>query len=84
MLGEGNGVRVTRVARVEADGTISRLLFDYEIRDASGTHHASEVHELGLFTTAELLNAFRSAGLDADYDPQGPTGRGLYVARIAG
>ncbi len=83
-IGEGKGVRVTRVGRVEVDGRISRLLFDYEIRDASGTHHASEVHELGLFTTAELLEAFRGAGLGADYDPQGPTGRGLYVARIAG
>jgi ubiquinone/menaquinone biosynthesis C-methylase UbiE len=82
-VGEGNGVRVTRVGRVEVHGRISRLLFDYEIVDVSGTRHASEAHELGLFTTAELLEAFRSAGLDADYDAQGPTGRGLYVARIA-
>jgi hypothetical protein len=29
------------------------------------------------------LEAFRHVGLDADYDPKGLTGRGLYVARIA-
>jgi SAM-dependent methyltransferase len=82
-VGQGNGVRVTRVSRVEIDGCLSRLLFDYEITDGSGTRHASEVHELGLFTNAELLDAFTRAGLSAAYDPQGLTGRGLYVARIA-
>ena len=62
---------------------ISRLLFDYEITDGNGTRRAHEVHELGLFTTAELLEAFRCAGLEADPDPQGLTDRGLYVARTA-
>jgi hypothetical protein len=46
-----------------------------------GTRRASEVHELGLFTVAELLEAFRQAGLRAEYDPKGLTDRGLYVAR---
>ena len=44
---------------------------------------AQEVHELGLFTTAELLQTFRDAGLDADYDPKGLTDRGLYIAKAA-
>jgi SAM-dependent methyltransferase len=78
--GEANGVRVTRVGRVEVDGRLSRLRFDYEIADGMGTRHASEVHELGLFTTAELMETFRNAGLDAEYDPRGLTDRGLYVA----
>ena len=47
-----------------------------------GTRHASEVHELGLFTKDELMGAFRSAGLQADYDPKGLTNRGLYIAHI--
>jgi hypothetical protein len=80
--GEANGVRVTRVSRVEVDGRVSRLLFDYEVTDGTGTRRFSEVHTLGLFTTPELLAAFRSAGLDVDYDPNGLTGRGLYVARV--
>jgi hypothetical protein len=32
---------------------------------------------------AELMRAFRDAGLDAEFDPNGLTDRGLYVARIA-
>jgi SAM-dependent methyltransferase len=81
--GEANGVRVTRVSRFEIEGRLSRLLFDYEITDGMGTRRASEVHELGLFTTAEMLEAFHNAGLDADHDPTGLTDRGLFVARVA-
>jgi SAM-dependent methyltransferase len=79
--GEADGVRVTRVSRVEIDGRISRLHFDYEITDGTGTRRASEVHELGLFTPPELLAVFRQAGLEVQYDPGGLTDRGLYVAR---
>ena len=81
--GESGGVRVSRVTRVEVDGRLSRLHFDYEITDESGTRRAIEVHELGLFTTAEMLEAFRRAGLEADHDPKGLSDRGLFVARIA-
>ena len=83
-IGEADDVSVTRVSRVEIDGRLSRLHFDYEITDAAGTRRVSEVHELGLFTRAELMEAFRNAGLDADYDPKGLTDRGLYVAHVAG
>jgi SAM-dependent methyltransferase len=80
---EADGVRVTRVSRVEVEGRLSRLHFDYEIVDATGSRRASEVHELGLFTSGELLERFRNAGLAVDYDPKGLSDRGLYVARIA-
>ena len=82
-VGEGDGVRVTRVSRVAIDGRISRLLFEYEISDAAGTRSVSEVHELGLFTTDELLAAFRGVGLDVRYDPAGLMDRGLFIARRA-
>jgi SAM-dependent methyltransferase len=81
---EANGVRVTRVSRVEIEGRLSRLHFDYEIADGRGVRRVNEVHELGLFTTPELLEAFHDAGLDADHDPKGLTDRGLFVARVAG
>jgi SAM-dependent methyltransferase len=81
--GEGDGVRVTRTARVRVDGRISRLFFDYEITDAVGIRHATEVHEMGLFTTNELLDAFGQAGLRATHDPGGLMGdRGLFVATV--
>ena len=82
-VGEGNGIRVSRTGRVEVDGRLSRLLFDYDITDSHGTRHTSEVHELGLFTPAEMLDAFERAGLDATYEPTGLTDRGIYVARRA-
>ena len=81
--GEANGVRVSRTSRVEVAGRISRLHFDYQITDQTGTRQATEVHELGLFTIAELMQAFRDSGLLADYDSKGLTDRGLYVARLA-
>ena len=80
---EANGIRIDRVSHVEVEGRLSRLRFDYQITDGTGSRRASEVHELGLFTSSELLEAFRSAGLEADYDPKGLTDRGLYAARIA-
>ncbi len=81
--GEANGVVVTRVARVEVQGRLSRLHFEYEITRGSETRHAREVHELGLFTPEELLEAFQRAGLETTYDPKGVTDRGLYIARMA-
>ncbi len=80
---QGDGICVTRVSGVEIEDRISRLHFDYEIVDAAGCRRTSEIHELGLFSSAELLDAFRKAGLAADYDPKGLTDRGLYVARVA-
>jgi len=79
---EANGVRVSRVTRVEVDGPISRLIFDLEITDATGTRRASEVHTLGLFAPADMLRLFDELGMDADYDPKGLSDRGLYVARL--
>jgi len=80
--GEANGVRVSRVSRIEAEDRLSRFIFDYEITDQTGTRHAHEVHELGLFTTEELLQAFRAAGLDATHDPKGLSDRGLFAATV--
>jgi SAM-dependent methyltransferase len=81
--GESQGVKVARHSHAEIDGTLSRLLFDYEIDDHGTVRRFSEVHELGLFTTEELMQAFRDAGLDARHDPEGLTGRGLFIARSA-
>ena len=81
--GEAHGVTVSRHSRTEIDGTLSRLLFDYEIDDHGVVRRVSEVHELGLFTTGEMMQAFREAGLDVEHDPEGLTGRGLFIARSA-
>ena len=77
---ETQGLRVVRVSRTELDGRLSRLRFDYEIHGPDGVRLASEVHELGLFTTDEMLRSFDSSGLVARHDAKGLTGRGLFVA----
>jgi SAM-dependent methyltransferase len=82
-VAEAGGVRVTRESRVEVEGRLSRLYFDYEISDTAGTRCVREVHELGLFTPAEMLEQFHKAGLEVEHDPSGLTGRGLYVARVS-
>jgi SAM-dependent methyltransferase len=73
-------LRVERAGRVTLDGRLSRLVFHYEIHDAKGARRVEELHELGLFTRDEMMDGFARAALAASYDPEGLTGRGLYVA----
>jgi len=76
-------VRVVREQSTEIIDRVSRLRFDYTIETQGQRRYVSELHELGLFTVAELLETFAAAGFDAHYDAQGLNGRGLYVAKIA-
>ena len=78
---ESESVSVARMSHLEIEGRVSRLRFEYLIGRGDGIEHLVEVHELGLFTTAEMLDCFRQAGLEATYDPKGPYGRGLFSAR---
>jgi len=81
---EAEGLGVCRMARVEVEGRLSRPHFEYLVGRPAGIEHLAEVHELGLFTVAETLEAFAQAGLRAEHDPQrGLAGRGLYLARAA-
>jgi SAM-dependent methyltransferase len=77
---ESEGVTVARMSHTEIEGRISRLRFEYLIGRPTGIERATEVHELGLFTTEETLLCFDQAGLRATHDPEGPAGRGLFVA----
>lgn len=81
---ETQELKVARVSHVELEERLSRLRFEYLIATPRGIEHASELHELGLFTVAEMLDAFQSAGLSAIHDPVGLSGRGLFVARATG
>jgi hypothetical protein len=76
-------LRIVRTSQLDVAGRISRLTFGYEVTGPDGTAHATELHELGLFTVAEMTGAFADAGLSVSFDPAGLTGRGLYVGRAA-
>jgi SAM-dependent methyltransferase len=80
---ELQGRRIVRVSHIELEDRLSRVRFDYEIHETGGVRYTSEVHELGLFTTEEMLQSFQDAGLVADHDPQGLSGRGMFLAKTA-
>lgn len=67
-------MNVTRVK----DGR-SVLDFHYLVATPDGVEHFAEHLELGLFRHEDYLDAFRAAGLEVVYDPEGLMGRGLYV-----
>lgn len=60
---------------------ISRLQFEFLVGRRDGLKHFSETHELGLFTRSQMQQAFGEAGLAVEYDPEGLTGRGLYIGQ---
>ncbi len=76
-----------KIARINTSLTKGRCsVFDLHhlIGTPEGTEHVVEHHELGLYTVDEMTEAFVVAGLDVRHDPDGLTGRGLYVAHKAG
>ena len=77
-----DGVAVARMQHTTVEGRLSKLRFDYLIGRASGIEHATELHELGLFTTDEMLECFERSGLRATHDPKGLYDRGLFLARV--
>jgi hypothetical protein len=60
---------------------LSILHFDYLIGMPDNIDHATEIHELGLFTIDEMKQSFNKAELDVVYNEQGLSGRGLYIAK---
>jgi hypothetical protein len=60
-------------------GNISIIKFQYLIGTQKGIERDAELLELGLFTKAEYLEAFRSAGVKVIHDSYGVDGRGLYI-----
>lgn len=77
------GGRVERTSKTKVTPRLSTLMFDYRVERGSEISRASEVHELGLFTSEEMLASFREAGLIPIFDPVGLSDRGLYTARAA-
>ena len=65
----------------ERVGDLARWENHFLVGTPDGVDTFVEVHEAGLFTDAQYRHAFASAGLAMiEWDPEGPWGRGLYVA----
>ena len=61
---------------------VAILDIHYLVGTSECIEYFSEQHRMGLFTNDEYVKAFRSAGLEVTYDPEGPRKRGLFVARL--
>ena len=87
VLEAGSGdLYIERTAVSSVRGPQSVVEFDYVVRDDStgAEQRFSERHVLGLFTNQDYESAIDRAGLElAEFEEDGPTGRGLYVATKA-
>jgi SAM-dependent methyltransferase len=81
VTGRQDGLTVTRMSRTVLEGATSRLEFEYLIGTAEGIERRSEVHELALFTEAQMEASFRVAGLSVVRTPESLRTRGIYVGR---
>ncbi len=77
--GEREELKVVRMSRTLVDGAESTLEFEYLVGRAEGIERRSEKHVLGLFTQAEMEEAFAAAGLDVERLPETVRDRGLYL-----
>ncbi len=73
-------LKIARMSLSEVVNGVSVLDFHYLVGTPQGIEHFTELHELGLFTRAEHLQALADTGLESGYDPQGLMDRGLYIA----
>lgn len=72
-------LKIVRMSYGGQRGKISFLEFQYLIGTPRGIEHHTEVHEMGLFTHKEYMDAFKVTGLKVTHDPEGLDGRGLYI-----
>ncbi len=74
-------LKIARINTSFADGRLSIMDMHYLIGTPEGTEHYVERHELGLFTSDEMIHVLMDCGLEVTYDEEGLTGRGLYIGQ---
>ncbi|OGH35827.1 MAG: hypothetical protein A3B38_00375 [Candidatus Levybacteria bacterium RIFCSPLOWO2_01_FULL_36_13] len=72
-------MKLARINISERKDNISIVNFHFLVATPGNVEHFTELHEIGLFTKEEYMEAFEKAGLQTTFDPQGITGRGLYI-----
>jgi len=75
-------LKVARMNISKTRGRLSVLDMHHLVATPNRVEHFVERLELGLFTHDEYLDAFRRAGLETSYDPEGLMGRGLYIGTL--
>jgi ubiquinone/menaquinone biosynthesis C-methylase UbiE len=74
-------LKIARINTSCVEGRLSSMDMHYLIGTPEGTEHYVERHELGLFTTEEMIGVFTACGLEATYDQEGLSGRGLFIGQ---
>ena len=78
-------LKIAWVYANERVGDLAHWENHFLVATPDGVESFVEVNEAGLFTDAQYRHAFDLAGLPVvEWDPKGPCGRGLYVARRSG
>ncbi len=72
-------LKIVRMSYSRQRGKLSFIDFEYLVGTPRGIEHYAEVHELGLFTHQEYMQACQATGLSISHDPEGLDGRGLYI-----
>lgn len=72
-------LKIVRMSYSGQKAKISTIEFQYLIGTSKGIEHSLEIHELGLFTHKEYMDAFKAAGLTVTHNAKGLDGRGLYI-----
>jgi SAM-dependent methyltransferase len=73
-------LKVTRMSRAVPHDGRALFEFHYLVGRPDGIDHIVEPHELSLFRTEDYVEAFDLVGLDAEHDPEGLMGRGLFLS----
>lgn len=72
-------LKIARVSTSFTQGKLSVLDLHHLIGTPEGTEHVVEHHEMGLFETREMVAVMEGENLNVEYDPEGLTGRGLFL-----
>jgi dTDP-3-amino-3,4,6-trideoxy-alpha-D-glucopyranose N,N-dimethyltransferase len=69
--------QLVRMSHSSTHGRRSRIRMHYLLGEPGGIRHFTDEHDLTLFTREEYERAFTAAGCRVEFEPGGPTGRGL-------
>ncbi len=72
-------LKIARMNISAIEDGLSILDFHYMVATPEGIEYFSERHELGLFSHEDYMQALEASGLSVTHDPEGLTGRGLYI-----
>lgn len=72
-------LKIARMSTSKSKVSLSIMEMHYLVCTPQTTRHFTELHQLGLFSQEQMLDALRKANLVSEYQSEGLTGRGLYL-----